>query len=203
MEKHVKIDGKVRTDPTFPAGFMDVVEIPAANDAFRLIFDPKGRFVLHRIKDEEKSFKLCRVKQIAITTKKVPYLVTHDGRTIRYPDPIIKVSDTVKVDIASGKIVETFHFEQGKVAMITKGRNAGRVGTIVHFEKHPGAIDICTVRDAAGHSFATRSENVFVIGTPEQLAITLPKGAGIKLSIHEERDMIMKQLNKKASAGIA
>lgn len=192
MERHVKVDGKVRTDPNFPAGFMDVVELAAANDVFRLIFDPKGRFVLHRIKDEEKTFKLCRVRNIALTLKKVPYVVTHDGRTIRYPDPLVKVSDTVKVDIATGKIIDFVHFEQGKVAMITKGRNAGRVGTIVHIEKHPGSFNIATVRDAAGNTFATREENVFVIGTPEKLEISLPKGQGIKLSIHDEREMIVK-----------
>jgi ribosomal protein S4E len=198
MEKHVKIDGKVRTDPTFPAGFMDVVEIPAANDTFRLIFDPKGRFVLHRIKDEEKAYKLCKVKSIAVTLKKVPYLVTHDGRTIRYPDPNVQMHDVLKVDIATGKIISFEHLEQGKVAMITKGRSAGRVGTIVHFEKHPGAFDICTLRDAAGNSFTTRSENVFVIGSPDALNITLPKGQGIKLSILEERDMMLKVANKRA-----
>jgi small subunit ribosomal protein S4e len=36
--------------------------------------------------------------------KKVPYLITHDARTIRYPDPHIKSNDTVRVDIESGKI---------------------------------------------------------------------------------------------------
>jgi len=200
MEKHVKIDGKIRTDPTFPAGFMDVVEIPAANDTFRLIFDPKGRFVLHRIKDDEKGYKLCRVRSVAITQKKVPYVVTHDGRTIRYPDPLIKVNDSLKVDIATGKILDFVHLEQGKVAMITKGRNAGRIGTIVHFEKHPGAFDIATLRDAAGNSFATRCENVFVIGSPDQLLVTVPKGQGIKLSILEERDMILQMGAKKAVA---
>ena len=192
MEKHVKVDGKIRTDPTYPCGFMDVVEIPAANDTFRLIYDPKGRFVLHRIKDEEKSFKLCRVKAIMTTLKKVPYCVTHDGRTIRYPDPLLKVHDTIKVDLATGKILEIFKFELGKVAIITKGSNSGRVGTITHYEKHPGAFDIATVRDATGASFATRTENVFVVGTSEKLAITLPKGQGIKLSIAEERAMIVK-----------
>tara|TARA_B110000090_G_C13302063_1_gene416192 strand:+ start:172 stop:966 length:795 start_codon:yes stop_codon:yes gene_type:complete len=198
MEKHVLVDGKVRTDPNFPAGFMDVVELPAANDAFRLIFDPKGRFVLHRLSAEEKLFKLCRVKDVAVTLKKVPYVVTHDGRTIRYPDPLVKVHDTIKVDIATGKIIDLVKFSAGKVAMITKGRNAGRVGTIVHFERHPGAFDIVTIRDASGNTFATRQENVFCIGSPEKLEITLPKAAGIKLSILEERDMMMK-INKKTA----
>ena len=28
----------------------------------------------------------------------VPYLVTHDARTIQYPDPAVKVNDTVCID---------------------------------------------------------------------------------------------------------
>ncbi len=193
MEKHVLVDGKVRTDPNFPAGFMDVVEIPKSADQFRLVYDTKGRYVLHRISDEEKKFKLCRVRRVELTKKKIPYLVTHDGRTIRYPDPLIHASDVVKVDIATGKITEFFKFEAGKLAMITKGRNTGRVGTIVHVEKHPGSFDIATVRDAAGNSFSTRQENVFIIGTGEVPAVTLPKGKGIKLSILEERELIFKK----------
>jgi len=161
MEKHVKVDGKTRTDPNFPAGFMDVVEIPKANDQFRLIFDTKGRFALHRISDEEKKFKLCRVKKSELSLKKVPYIVTHDGRTIRYPDPAIKVDDTIKIDIESGKILSFTKFEAGKLAIITKGRNTGRVGTIVHVEHHPGSFDIVQVRDTNGHTFSTRQEKRF------------------------------------------
>jgi small subunit ribosomal protein S4e len=78
--------------------------------------------------------------------------------------------------------------------MITKGRNSGRVGTILHVERHPGSFDIVTVRDASGHSFSTRQENVFIIGNGhENPAVSLPKGQGIKLSILEERDMIIKK----------
>jgi len=198
MEKHVKVDGKIRTDPNYPAGFMDVVEIPKAGDQFRLIYDTKGKYVLHRISDEEKKYKLCRVKKMELTKKQIPYLVTHDGRTIRYPDPAIKVDDVVKVEIETGKILDFIKFETGKLCMITKGRNTGRVGTIQHVEKHPGSFDIVLVRDASGHSFSTRQENVFVIGSGETPDVTLPKGKGLKLSILEERDLIAKKTKKTA-----
>jgi ribosomal protein S4E len=193
MEKHVKVDGKIRTDPNYPAGFMDVVEIPKAGDQFRLIFDTKGRYVLHRISDEEKAFKLCRVKRVETTNKGIPYLVTHDGRTVRYPDPLVKADDTVKIEIATGKIIGFSKFESGKLAMVTKGRNTGRVGTINHVEKHPGSFDIVTMRDTSGNSFSTRAENVFIIGSGETPDVTLPKGKGVKLSILEEREMIVKK----------
>lgn len=193
MEKVVKVDGKIRTDPNFPAGFMDVVEISKAGDQFRLVYDIKGRFLLHRISDEEKTFKLCRVKDVSTTLKQVPYLVTHDGRTIRYPDPAIKKNDTIKVDIASGKILAVQSFEVGKQAMVTKGRNCGRVGVITHIEKHPGSFDIVTVRDAAGANFSTRLENVFVIGTSDATDISLPKHKGVSMSILDEREAIMRK----------
>lgn len=193
MEKLVKVDGKVRTDANFPAGFMDVVELEKSGDQFRLIFDTKGRFVLHSISDEEKRFKLCKIVKKEYTLKKVPYIVTHDGRTIRYPDPVLKVGDTVKVDIATGKPIDMQQFDIGKLCMITKGRNAGRVGSIMKVEKHPGSFDIVTVRDETGNSFATRQENIFVIGAGTTSDVSLPKGKGIKLSIIDEREMIMKK----------
>jgi len=198
MQKHVLVDGKIRTDPNFPAGFMDIIEIPKSGDQFRLIYDVKGRFVLHKVSDEEKTYKLGRVKRQELTLKGVPYVVTHDGRTIRYPDPSIKVNDVVKIDIASGKIVDFIKFDVGKLAMITKGRNTGRVGTIVHVERHPGSFNIVTARDSAGNSFSTRQENVFIIGSGDEAAISLPKGSGVKLSILEEREAILRKKKNDA-----
>jgi len=148
---------------------------------------------LHRIDDEEKKFKLARVKHQEFTNKKVPYIVTHDGRTIRYPDPAVKVNDVVKVDIATGKAVGFYKFDVGQLAMITKGRNTGRVGSIVTVEKHPGSFNIVTIRDSTGNAFSTRQENVFIIGTGDVPAVTLPKGKGVKLSILEEREAILRK----------
>lgn len=123
--------------------------------------------------------------------KKVPFLVTHDGRTIRYPDPMIKVNDSVQLDIATGKITDHIRFESGNLVMVTGGRNLGRVGTVVNREKHPGSFEIVHVKDANGHLFATRLTNVFIIGKGTKTYISLPKGKGIKLSVAEERDKRM------------
>ena len=76
-------------------------------------------------------YKLCRVSKSATGPKGVPYIVTHDGRTIRYPQPGINVNDTVKVDIESGKVTEALTFETGQLVMVTGGHNVGRVGVLV------------------------------------------------------------------------
>lgn len=81
--------------------------------------------------------------------------------------------------------------------MVTGGRNLGRVGTVIQREKHPGSFEICHIKDASGHVFATRLSNVFIIGKQTKAYISLPKGKGIKLSIAEERDL---RLAAKASS---
>jgi small subunit ribosomal protein S4e len=107
--------------------------------------------------------------------------------SIRYPDPAIKVNDTVKVELATGKIVDFVKFDTGAVIMATGGRNMGRVGVVTHRERHDGGFNIVHVKDAIDNVFATRESNVFVIGQ-EKPWVSLPKGKGVKLSISEERD---------------
>ena len=50
---------------------------------------------------------------MSVAPKGVPFIVTHDGRTIRYPDPLVKNNDTVRVDIASGKMKDFIKFDSG------------------------------------------------------------------------------------------
>ena len=133
---------------------------------------------------------------------KNPILSEH--YSIRYPDPAIKVNDTVKIDLTTGKISDFIRFDTGVIAMVTGGRNMGRVGVITHRERHDGGFNIVHIKDAIDNSFATRESNVFIIGK-EKPWISLPKGKGVKvcptnlihlihitdsyqLSIAEERD---------------
>merc|ERR1719231_1448588 len=42
MQRLVKVDGKARTDKTYPAGFMDVISIEKTNENFRMLYDIRG-----------------------------------------------------------------------------------------------------------------------------------------------------------------
>jgi len=81
MQRLVKVDGKVRTDVTYPAGFMDVIGIEKTGENFRLVYDTKGRFTVHRITQEEAEYKLGKVKRVQLGKGGIPFLVTHDART--------------------------------------------------------------------------------------------------------------------------
>ncbi|CAO2186507.1 unnamed protein product [Urochloa humidicola] len=74
MQRHDLVDCKViRTDKTYPAGFMDVISIPKTNENYRLLYDTKGRFRLHPIRDEDakaRGFPFCNINlsiQLCIT----------------------------------------------------------------------------------------------------------------------------------------
>merc|ERR1711862_364196 len=79
MQRLIKVDAKVRTDMFFPSGFMDVISIEKTKENFRLLYDTKGKFVLHKIHKDEAAYKLCRVRKIFRGPKGVPYALTHDG----------------------------------------------------------------------------------------------------------------------------
>merc|ERR1712011_52596 len=167
---------------------MDVITIEKTNEYFRLVYDVKGRFAVHRITKEEAKYKLCKVKKLLVAPKGVPMLITHDGRTLRYPDPHVRVNDTVRVDLETMKIEDYVKFDSGNLVMITGGHNLGRVGVITSRDRHPGSFDIVHVRDASGSTFATRLSNVFIIGRGKQALVSLPRQKGIKITIAEERE---------------
>lgn len=239
MRRLVEVDGKVRTDVNYPAGFMDVITIAATNEKFRLLYDVKGRFILQKIDANRAKFKLLKVvkkgkgpkaaigrnpfiigvaegpkKAFKDMTKEekaaeknrvkrnsakvgqqqaIPYIVTHDGRTIRYPDPAIKIGDTIKFEIKTNKITEIVPFEIGNVCMVTKGANTGRVGILTRKELHPGTFDIAHLKDKNGNEFATRMGNVFIIGRENKEMVKLPRTRGIRKTILEEQEMRAKQ----------
>merc|ERR1712039_474036 len=150
----IKVDGKVRTDMKYPAGFMDVISIEKNN---------------------------------------VPFLVTHDGRSIRYPNPDCKVGDTIELDLASNKISNWVKFDTGNMCQVIGGKNIGRIGTIQSRERHPGSFDIVNVKDASGHVFATRASNIFLLGKGNKALVSLPRDKGVRKTIAEERDARIQQ----------
>lgn len=133
--------------------------------------------------------------QKAIGPNKIPFIVTNDSRTLRFPNPDANVNDTVKYDFKTKSIVDIIHYELGNLAYVISGNNVGRVGVIVHKEAHLNSHEIVHIKDELGKTFATRLTNVFLIGKGNKPMISLAKDRGVYLSILEEAD-------KKANGGV-
>lgn len=60
------------------------------------------------------------------------------------------MNDTAIFDIETGKIKDFVKFEIGSMAMVTGGKNVGRIGAIKHKERHKGSFDIVHLEDSSG-----------------------------------------------------
>jgi len=201
-QKLVNVDSRPRVDPKYPAGFQDVVEIPRTSERFRLLYDQKGRFTLINIGEAEARIKLCRIQNVSTTTGRVPVVTTHDGRRIRYPSLKLQRGDTVVVDHRTGKITDSIPLKKDAIVMLVGGSNRGRIGKAVNLERHPGGFGIAHIQDEAGNEFATRINNVFVIGrNTKSIPISLPKAKGIVQNIIHEREERLNGAAQKTKGG--
>ena len=89
---------------------MDIVTINKTGTNYRVNFDVKGRLRLVIISKEEAKYKLCKVTRRSMGPKKIAFITTADGRTIRHPNPNIKEHDLIKINIETGEIIDFYKY---------------------------------------------------------------------------------------------
>jgi small subunit ribosomal protein S4e len=125
----VKVDGIIQKSLHHSIGLMDVIELDGITDIYRLVPKDGHKLVPIKINEKEKSKKLVKVKSKTNITGGKTQLGFHDGRTI-ITDTNVNVNDTCLLQIPEQKILDVIKFEKNSQAIIIKGGNAGRVGTI-------------------------------------------------------------------------
>ena len=125
----VKVDGVIRKSLHHSIGLMDVIELEGITDVYRLV--PYNGHLLESIKinTAEKSKKLVQVKSKTTSKGGKIQLGFHDGRTI-ITDINANISDTCLLQIPEQKILDVIKFEKNSQVIVTRGINAGRIGTI-------------------------------------------------------------------------
>jgi len=180
----IMVDGKVRREELYPAGLMDVIEIPEVEKIFRILPSKKG-LILHPITKDEAAFKLCRIEDKTTVDGGHIQLNLHDGSNIlvRVADPrnpeedVYRTLNTLKVSLPERQILEQFELKVGAPAIITGGKNMGKYGKIVEIEEKPGKKRrnlLVTLEDSSGERFQTIMDFVFVVGD-NQPCISLPE----------------------------
>ena len=130
----VKVDGIIQKSLHHSIGLMDVVELEGTTDIYRLV--PKDGQILVPIKIDakEKTKKIVKVKSKTTIKGGKTQLGFHDGRAI-ITDTDVNVDDVCLLQIPEQKILDVIKFERNSQVIVTKGRNAGRVGTISEIKK--------------------------------------------------------------------
>jgi len=164
-EKRVLVDGRVRKDSKFPVGLMDVVQLPALNKNYRVLLDTKGRLILREIPQAEAQFKLCKVVRKDVISGGRIQLTFNDGKTLSGDFGEFKPRDVAKLSLPDPKILERIAYDKAAAALITGGRNVGRLGKIVEVKLIEGTQPNIVILEAVdGTTFQTPEDYVFVVG---------------------------------------
>lgn len=180
----VIVDGKVRWSDDFPVGLMDVVSFADTGENFSILPSYKG-LISNPIKVEEAKSKLCRIEDKKVPNGKQAQLCLHDGSNIivRIADPtdpkkdVYGTFDTLKISLPDRQILEHVKMKEKDFAVITGGKNVGKLGQIVEIEKAEGKKRknaLVTIEDKKNNRYQTTLQFVFAIGEAQPL-ISVPE----------------------------
>jgi small subunit ribosomal protein S4e len=179
----VTVDGRVRKEPRYPVGVMDVIHIESSDESFRLIPKTRGGLRLVPIDKDEASFKLCRIEKKMMVPGGRLQMTLHDGRNLVLPEgkkaSDFNTLDTVKIGIPDQSYISTLPLEKGVYAIVTRGKNVGIEGEILSIEHRFGThASIVTLQDTEGNRVQTALEYVFVLGEDKpEVSLEIARGA--------------------------
>lgn len=125
----ITVDKKVRKDPNFPLGLMDVVEIDEIKKQMRVVIGDKG-LEMKDIDPSESTKKTCMIQGKATVRGGVSQLALHDGRNILAENNEYRPGDGLLISVPDQQILEHFKFEEGAPVTVTGGKNVGVTGTL-------------------------------------------------------------------------
>lgn len=166
-EGQVIVDGRPRRRPDFPVGLMDVLQFPVLGRSYRMLLDHRGRLVPREIGGAEAAMKLCKVLRKDIVRGGRVQLTLHDGKTLVGDFGSFKPSDSVKLSLPELRVLEHLPFREGAMALVTGGRNVGKVGRVTHIKSIMGAQPKIVTLEMDGERFQAPENYVFVVGREE------------------------------------
>ncbi|MEM7822696.1 MAG: 30S ribosomal protein S4e [Candidatus Aenigmatarchaeota archaeon] len=162
-EGKVKIDGKVRKEPAFPVGLMDVIDIEGFG-IYRVLPGKRG-YELEKIGKKDAETKICKIIGKKNVKGGLIQLNLHDGRNILVKDKKYKTGDSLLISIPEQKILDHYPFEKGQTAIIISGKNIGTKGKIESIKERKDLTQVSTVKiKSQNESIETLKEYVLVLG---------------------------------------
>lgn len=165
-EGNVIVNGRVIKDRHFGIGLMDVISFPKINKHYLMVpsTNKSRKIALKEINEEEAKIKLGKVIRKKMIKHARIQITTNDGYVfiVNKDENNINTNDTIVFDISTKKrkIKEILKFKEGMLALITHGRNKGKVGKITRINK--GTKETRSTTKVG--DIETSTDYVFVIG---------------------------------------
>ncbi len=160
----IKIDGKVVKSRKTAVGFMDIITVVPTGESYRVVYDKKGRLVVHREDEKYSNLKPMKVFNKITTTSGKTQLVLHDGQNFITEDMSISTGDVLIMTVPEKKVQHIIKMQPGNKAFLTGGAHVGSIGTIKKVE----------VKESSGSNlvhfeedFSTVADYTFMIAGPK------------------------------------
>jgi small subunit ribosomal protein S4e len=151
------VNGKVRTDPKYPVGLMDMVELPEMKELYQVRITNKGRLYLHPTKAD------CRLVRLEDKTvlKGGKMQLNFGGTNLLVDKDEYKTGDVLKLGLKDGKVKGKIEFKENANAIVIGGAHIGEVAKIKKIEQ-VGELKEVILTGEKG-DFRTRREYVFPV----------------------------------------
>lgn len=158
----ILVDGRPRKDHAYPVGLFDSVAIPKIKKFYRVVPTEKG-LELIEISEEESKLKICRINNKKILKKGRLQLNLHDGRNLLVEEDVYKTGDSLLIELPSQKILQHIKLEEGSLAVVTKGKESGKIVKIKRVEVNK------VICELGGREIEVMKKFVFVVGKEKPL----------------------------------
>ncbi|MBL7051627.1 MAG: 30S ribosomal protein S4e [Nanoarchaeota archaeon] len=157
-ERKILVNGKVKRDPAFAVGIMDILSIPSLKEYYRVLYNTKGKFVLMKIEEKDANEILMKIVDKTLLKKgKLQYNYSNGHNNLVEKDDY-KTGDTVLYSLKDNKISKHFELKKGAKVYLTGGKFVGNTASLEEIKENNVLIKI------KEDIFETAKRYLFVIG---------------------------------------
>lgn len=160
-EGAVKVNGQVVRDYKMRVGLFDVLSVAGVN--YRMLPNPRGKYELTKISDDDSRNKLSRIDDITIVKGGNYQYNLHDGSNLLLDDKY-NTRDSLVFSLPDKKVLTRYEYKVGSRAMVVGGKHSGEIGTIVEIKKVESSRPNIVKIEQDGRQFETIENYVFVLG---------------------------------------
>lgn len=171
-EGNILVNGKIKKDPKFPVGLMDIIEIPKTKENFIVVYNKTRKISLLKISKKETSSRLCKIVDKHLIKGGHTQLNLHDGTNYYIKKTNTKTTTkdkyqtkaTILIDLKKGTITDHIPFKEGNLGLIIGGSHMGEIAKIekirIMKSSRPNVVELSN----ENKKFQTIDENIFMIG---------------------------------------
>ncbi len=160
-EGAVKVNGQVVKDYKARVGLFDVLSVAGVN--YRMLPNPRGKYELTEISDDDARNKLSRIDDITVVKGGKYQYNLHDGTNLLLDDKY-NTRDSLVVSLPDKKVLMRYEYKVGSRAMIVGGKHSGETGTIIEIKKVESSRPNIVKIERDDRQFETIENYVFTLG---------------------------------------